>query len=257
MRVQFIGVGEAFDEEHANTSIAVSFGAADRSVHLLLDCGFTAAAAYYRHASIGADLDAVWISHFHGDHFLGLPLLLLRFQDEGRTRPLMVVGQQGGEDKLWDALELAYPTFRQRLAYPVLFHEVDAGQNFHLMGASWSFAANDHSDSAPCLSLRLAHGGRTLFYSGDGRPTPASLELMRGVDLLIHEAFGMEAGTPGHGGVRGCLDLARTSGARALALVHVNRRVRRAHGEEIRAMLAREFGAQGMLPEAGFSLYLE
>ena len=77
MQVQFIGVGEAFDERYANTSVLVTVPGPDGPTHVLLDCGFTAAAAYYRHANVGAALDAVWVSHFHGDHFLGLPLLLL------------------------------------------------------------------------------------------------------------------------------------------------------------------------------------
>lgn len=81
MQVQFIGVGEAFDERYANTSVLVTVPGPDGPTHVLLDCGFTAAAAYYRHANVGATLDAVWVSHFHGDHFLGLPLLLLRFWD--------------------------------------------------------------------------------------------------------------------------------------------------------------------------------
>ena len=127
MQVQFIGVGEAFDERYANTSVLVTVPGPDGPTHVLLDCGFTAAAAYYRHANVGAALDAVWVSHFHGDHFLGLPLLLLRFWDEGRTRPLTLVGPAGIEAKLWQALELAYPGFRARLQYPVVCVEAAPG----------------------------------------------------------------------------------------------------------------------------------
>ena len=127
MQVHFIGVGEAFDERYANTSVLVTMPGPDGPTHVLLDCGFTAAAAYYTHANVGAGLDAVWVSHFHGDHFLGLPLLLLRFWDEGRTRPLTVVGPAGIEARIWQALELAYPGFCTRLQYPVVFVEAAPG----------------------------------------------------------------------------------------------------------------------------------
>lgn len=256
MKVQFIGVGEAFDEQYPNTSILVSLNDSDESHHVLLDCGFTAASAFYAQSSVGADLDAIWISHFHGDHFLGLPMLLLRFREEGRTKELTIVGQIGVEKKLWAALDLAYPTFRQHIEYPVHFLEVTAGQEIQLLGTNWSFAANEHSASAPCLSLRIDYEGKSVFYSGDGRPTKATSELARRVTLLIHEAYGMEADTPGHGGVIGCLDMARNAGANTLALVHVNRMIRQNHAQEIRHLLTAAFGTQGILPEPGDVLAL-
>ncbi len=252
MRVVFIGVGEAFDEHYPNTSVLISLDGSHNSGHILLDCGFTAAAAYYVHSSVGAALDAVWVSHFHGDHFLGLPLLLLRFWEEGRTKPLTVVGQEGVKEKIWFALDLAYPGFRQRLQYPVHFIEVGAGEEIDLLGAHLSCAATDHSISAPCLSLRLDHEGKSVFYSGDGRPTEATADLAQGVSLLIHEAYGFQSDTPGHGGIQGCIDLARTVTAQNLALVHLNQRFRRESAAAVRDILTREFSARGMLPEPGY-----
>lgn len=256
MQAMFVGVGEAFDEHYPNASILVSFGSAGNQRHVLLDCGFTAAAAYYAHADVGADLDSIWISHYHGDHFLGLPLLLLRFWEEGRTKPLTILGQAGLEQKIWAAFELAYPSFRQRLDYPVHCHEVAAGNEVEALGAKWNFAENDHNVSAPCLAVRIDYKGKSVFYSGDGRPTTSTLSLANGVDLLIHEAYGMASDTPGHGGVRGCLEMAQNAAANHLALVHVNRRVRREHARTIREMLDAEFGPQGILPEPGASVAL-
>lgn len=251
MRVQFIGVGEAFDERYPNTSILVAFGRPADERHVLLDCGFTAAAAYYAHSRVGADLDAVWISHFHGDHFLGLPLLMLRFQEEGRIRPLVIVGQPGIDAKVWAGFELAYSGFRPQLSYPVSCIEAAPGRALELFGARCAFAPNEHSQTSPCLAMRLDHAGASVFYSGDGRPTADSARLAQGVDLLIHEAYGLEPDTPGHGGVPGCLELARNAAARRLALVHVNRRVRRGRAPIIRSMLAEALGDHGLLPEPG------
>lgn len=251
MRVQFIGVGEAFDEHYPNTSVLVSLNPEEEGDHVLLDCGFTAAASFYAHSPVGSDLDAVWISHFHGDHYFGLPLLMLRFQEEGRTKPLTIVGQPGIDEKLWAAFELAYPGFRQRLQYPVHCIEARAGKSLELLAAQWSFAANEHNNSTPCLAVRLDCRGKSVFYSGDGRPTSSTADLAQGVDLLIHEAYGIAQDAPGHGGVRGCLALAGSVQARVLALVHVNRRVRREQAGMIRDMLANEFGFQGLLPEPG------
>ena len=261
MRICFLGVGEAFDEHYPNTSLLVSFPDPDGDAHVLLDCGFTAPAAYYRHAPDDARacsaLDAVWISHFHGDHFLGLPLLLLRFWEEGRTRPLTIVGQAGVEDKIWAAFDLAYPGFRPRLNFLVRFLEAAPGEVIHAARARWSFALGDHSVVTPCLAVRLDRGGQSVVYSGDGRPTPATAKLAQGVDLLVHEAYGLEPDTPGHGGVPGCLELARDVRARNLALVHVNRRVRRESAGDIRTLLSRAMGEHGVLPEPGDVITLD
>lgn len=251
MRVQFIGVGEAFDEHYPNTSILVSVGGPGEGTHVLLDCGFTAAAAYSTLAPAGTMLDAVWLSHFHGDHFLGLPLLFLRFQEEGRAKPLTIIGQAGVTEKVWSAFELAYPGFRPRLHYPVHCVEVLPGNRLEFLGMQWSFAASDHNFSAPCLAVRLDHGDSSVFYSGDGRATKATADLARNVGLLIHEAYGIEANMPGHGGVQECFELALNVQARTLALVHVNRQVRRKHAQAIRDMLAKAFDFQGLLPEPG------
>lgn len=251
MQVQFIGVGEAFDERYPNTSILVSWSDSGGSGHVLLDCGFTAPAAYYVHSSVGADLDAVWISHFHGDHFLGLPLLLLRFQEEGRRKPLVVAGQPGIEERLWSAFDLAYPGFRGRMTYEVQCVEASSGDAREFLGLQWSFAACEHSLVTPCLSVRLDRGGASVFYSGDGRPTEATAELARGVGLLVHEAYGLASDTPGHGGVADGIELARRSRAGDLALVHVNRGVRREHAGTIRGMLSGALGRRGLLPEPG------
>lgn len=271
MRICFLGVGEAFDEYYPNTSLLVSLPGPDYDSHVLLDCGFTAPAGYYLHAPedarSGSALDAIWISHFHGDHFLGLPLLLLRLWQEGRSRSLTIVGQAGVEEKVWIALDLAYPGFRPRISYPVRFQEAAPGVEIDVAGARWRFAPGDHSVVTPCLAVRLDCDGKSVMYSGDGRPTPETEDLARDVDLLVHEAYGLEEDTPGHGGVPGCLDMARDIRARNLALVHVNRRVRRESEGSIRSMLGQNtlsggthpgcMGPLGYLPEPGDVVLLE
>lgn len=281
MRICFLGVGEAFDEMYPNTAILVSVSSslADSQtpgehgmVHVLLDCGFTAPAAYYRHAPLKISLsttasetrsestqrsrsrvqpDAIWISHFHGDHFLGVPLMLLRFWEEGRSKALSILGPRGVEDKIWAAFELAYPGFRERIAFPVSFLDITPDMHGEFLGLRWSVAANAHSASAPCMSLRLEYGGKSVVYSGDGRSTAATERLARDADLLIHEAYDLDGETPGHGTVTPCLALARQARVKRLALVHVNRTVRAQRAEEIRAMLFAAAGVTATLPEPG------
>jgi ribonuclease BN (tRNA processing enzyme) len=254
MEAIFCGVGEAFDEHLSNTSILVVDGSQGRRGQVLLDCGFSAPGPFWCHALDPSALDAVWISHFHGDHFLGLPQLMLRLFEEGRRQPLTIVCQTGGGAKFKAAMQLAYPGFSEKLTYRLDVVEVTARQTIERAGLQWAFAPVEHSK--PCLAVRLtAQDGASLFYSGDGRPSAASQQLARGVNLVIHEAFTFDPQVGeafnGHGSVAGCIEFARLAGARTLALVHINRDQRRRYGAEIESLAAEIDDLQLLLPVPG------
>ncbi|MEW5774505.1 MAG: MBL fold metallo-hydrolase [Thermodesulfobacteriota bacterium] len=254
MDVLFVGVGEAFDEALPNTSLLVAAQGREGRRTLLLDCGFSAPFAYWRLAPDPAALDGLCITHFHGDHFLGAPALVLRFWEEGRTRPLAVAGPPGVADKVCAALDLAYPTLRGRLGFPLEFAELEPGRPAELAGVRLSCAVPDHSP--PCLALRLDEPGAALFYSGDGRPTPAAEALARGCGLAVHEAYGLEPDIPGHGTVSGGIAFARRAGVPRLALVHLNRQVRRHRRAEADAALRQAADLDAFLPEPGDAVTL-
>ena len=250
MKVHFLGVGEACDPERFNTSLLVVSGS--NSHYILLDCGFTTPHRYFADCFDANQLDALWISHFHGDHFFGVPLLLLRFWEMGRTKPLLLAGPCGVQAKIEMALDLAYPSFLGKLQYAVQYREIEDGGSLQAAGFLWQVAATEHSQ--PCLALKLSGGGRSLFYSGDGRPTVASASLAQGCTLVVHEAYRVAGQTANHGSLAGCLDLAHQAGCEKLAIVHVAHYER--EKEEIHRVL-RESGVPGVfLPEPGEMLSL-
>jgi ribonuclease BN (tRNA processing enzyme) len=245
MRVWFVGVGEACDPAEINTSLAVEAG----GTRLLLDCGFTAAAAYLRTVPRPERLDAVVLSHFHGDHFFGLPALLLQFEVNGRTAPLTIVGPEGLGRIVPAAMELAFGSLPGDLPFPLRLVEASAGMHLEEGSLALTFAAPEHS--APCLSVRVDAASGTLFYSGDGRPTPATLELARGAHIVVHESFERSGTTPGHGSIASSLAFARAAGASHFAAVHLRRELRRDQAGIIRAELAAATGLHAWLPASG------
>jgi ribonuclease BN (tRNA processing enzyme) len=252
MKVIFVGVGEAFDENLSNTSILVLSGSENNHSQILLDCGFTAAHAFWRYSPAPLALDAIWISHFHGDHFFGLPLLLLRFWEEKRTRPLTIIGQKGIQKNVTAAMELAYPGFYAMLSFELIFIEAHTGQNLDLFDLNFSFALGRHS--LRCVGIRLDGKNASMYYSGDGRPSESTTALARGCDLVIHEAYGIEPILPAHGSIEGCITFGRKTGARHLALVHMNRGVRKNHAASIGKKLAALEDIHAFLPAPGDSL---
>ena len=107
LTVTFAGSGDAFG----------SGGRFQACIHLrpasaapvLLDCGATSLSALKGLGVDPGETAAVFVSHLHGDHFGGLPLLILDAQFSRRTKPLAVVGPPGIARRLSDTMECLFP----------------------------------------------------------------------------------------------------------------------------------------------------
>ena len=249
MRIKFLGVGEAFDEDLSNTSIWVRATDGSSESSVLLDCGFSVPSPFWRSCPDADDLDAIWISHFHGDHFFGLPALVTRFWEMNRRKPLLILGQRGVEEIVPQTLKLAYSSIIDRLAYDIRFKTVEPGEVAEAAGITWRSAVNGHPQRD--LAVRIEAGGKSLFYSGDGLATDETLSLARGADLVIHEAFRLNTDTPGHGTIISCIDFARRAKARSLALVHIERNDRRLRRDDILRVIGEVGDFTVFMPEPG------
>ena len=187
---------------------------------MLLDCGFSAAPEVWKYAADPDEIDMIYISHAHADHYFGLPGLFGRMWEEGRTKPLTVVTQPYVWDAIEQVLTLGYRSLRSRYKFALLHAGASDGYTF--ADATFRFAVTRHS--AANLAIRIESGGKVLCYSGDGATTAQSRALFVGADLLIHEAFGFEPSD-----VHATVDevLASAAGLYRVALVHISRYVRR------------------------------
>ncbi|NCC25394.1 MAG: MBL fold metallo-hydrolase [Deltaproteobacteria bacterium] len=242
MEIVFCGTGEAFDTAQSNTSILIQ--PSGKAGGILLDCGFTAAHAFWATASRPMELDEVWISHFHGDHFFGLPLLLIRMREHGRSRPLIVRGGAGTGLAVAHALDLAYPGVREALGFGLEIHEVRPGTRTHEAWYSMAFASVVHA--VPTLAVRVETADGAIYYGGDGRPTRECLDLALGVDLLVQESYHPIHESDHHSSAVEAMEFGVRAGARAMALVHIRRDGR----EDVREM-ARKQGLTVLVPDSG------
>ena len=147
----------------------------------------------------GADLDAidvVLISHFHGDHFFGLPFLLLEYAYAGgsgtratrRSRDLTIVGPPGVEEKMETLTGLGYPSLRRReLSFRRRYVEIEPGRAVEAAGLRIEAERMNHAlDSLPlCLGFRVETAGRRLAYTGDTAWTDALLALGDGAEVFV------------------------------------------------------------------------
>src|SRR5882672_870146 len=90
---------------------------------VLFDCGEGTQRQLTRSVGL-ADIDAVFITHFHADHWLGLPGMLKSFALRDRESPLTVYGPPGAQDIL-GRLEFVYGG----LPYPFAIEELRAGES--------------------------------------------------------------------------------------------------------------------------------
>jgi len=249
MEILFLGVGEACDSNHGNSSVLVT----TENNTILLDCGFSVPHRFFGVCNDPNCLDSIWISHFHGDHFFGLPLLLLRFWEMKRTRPLQIISQEGLAEKITAALELAYPGFADKLSFPIQLHIIKPGTPLQCKDITLQATRTIHSQCN--YGLLLDDGKHRLYYSGDGRPTPEVSQLARGCDLALHEAFTLENSMHSHGSVSGCLQLMEEAQIKQLALIHLERKTRKNQRDAIDTFLQNNPGV--FLPTEGDTIILD
>ncbi len=94
------------------------------------------------------------------------------------------------------------------------------------------------------------------LHSGDVKPTPENTALANGSKLIIHEALHMETEVPGHGTVTGSIDMAKRCEASNLALVHMQRKVRRQVIDRMQQLKDLAGTLNVMVPEPGYRITL-
>ncbi len=136
-------------------------------------------------------IDTVLLSHLHGDHFGGVPLILLEAQFVSRrTRPLVVAGPPGTRDRLWQAMEVLFPRSSEiAWEFPLEIVELAAGRADPFGGLSVLPIEVVHPSGAPAYALRLSHDGQIIAYSGDTEWTDALPTVAHDADLFIMECY--------------------------------------------------------------------
>jgi ribonuclease BN (tRNA processing enzyme) len=196
-------------------------------------------------------IDLIYISHAHADHIFGLPPLLGRMWEDGRTKPLVLMSQAAVLEKAAYLMELGYSGLPARFQYPIEFREVAPGVEADFAGIRFRFAQTRHSITN--LAVRMESNGHSVCYSGDGDMTADSRALFQNADIVFHEAYSFEK-SPVHGEINEVLAMGGACGVRKLALMHVQRNVRRDRARLFEAMLAAD--VKCVLPSPGDALFV-
>jgi len=247
MRVTVAGCGDAFGAGgRFNTCFLVHAGGRT----LALDFGASSLIALKKLGLASTDVDAVVVSHLHGDHYGGLPFLLLDSQYEARRRrPLKLLGPPGMGARLPVLMEAMFTgTWRTAWRFPMSVDDLPLRTPTEIAGFTVESFEVIHPSGAPATALRVRHGERLLAFSGDTAWTDALVDVADGADLLILECMGRGKGR--YGVVPSHLDMetieAKRSSLRArrIMLTHMGPGMlteeAAAHGRARGYMLARD-----------------
>jgi ribonuclease BN (tRNA processing enzyme) len=233
MRLTIVGSGDAFGSGgRFNTCFQVETAQAT----VLIDCGASSMVALRARGLDPNRLDGVILSHLHGDHFGGLPFLLIDAQHLSRRRgPFVIAGPPGTRARLDAALEVLFPSSaatKWRFSWEVI--EIEPGQPRDILGHRVVTTEVLHPSGAPSTAVRFSDGGATLAYSGDTEWTDALLPIADGAQLFIVECSAYTGRIPYH--LSWEILKSRLSDLRAhrIMITHMNSSVL-AHLDEIRA----------------------
>lgn len=191
MKLTIVGSGDAFGSGgRCNTC----FWLETAKGTLVVDFGASALPALKGLKLDPNRIDAVVLSHLHGDHFGGLPFLLLDGQFlSRRERELLIAGPPGTRDRLNAALEVFFPkSTGSKWRFPWRVEEIPIGVPSDVLGHTLVTAEVIHQSGAPSTALRLSDGVKTFAYSGDTEWTDALLSIAQGADLFICECYAYE-----------------------------------------------------------------
>ena len=225
MRLTVLGSGAACPAAGQNSSgYLLETGPGHQGPRILLDCGHGVAAALLAERP-AADIDDIWITHMHADHFIDVLPLRFRFTRDMAGLPAgeRRVGLHlppGGSARIAAILEaVSFPADFCDSVFQV--SEYAPGETYPRDGLTVRAAAGAHY--IPSFALRIEADGAALAYSGDTAPSDAVVALARDTDLFICEAA-LEAAEPqeprGHCTPEQAALMAAAAGAKRLLLSH-------------------------------------
>jgi len=184
--VVFVGTSDAFGAGGRRQSAVLIRG--DRGA-LLMDCGATTNTGL---ADLGVErneVDTILVSHFHGDHFGGIPLFLLgALYEDRRRRPLEIAGPPDIEARVRALSDsMGHGLADRDWSFPIRFREIEPGAA-HAVGPAMvtSFEVRHQLEAHP-HGYRIDLGSRTIVYSGDTGWFDELPRRAAGADLFVCE----------------------------------------------------------------------
>ena len=197
MKLYMLGCGDAFGSGGRNQSGYLI----EADQHLfLLDCGPTTLPAMKRAGIDPRQLEAIFLSHLHGDHFGGVPFFFLEYLYQNpREKPLHIAGPPNAEEKIRELFRLMYGgSGGSKDLPPTEFHVLYPEQPAMIAGVHVLPFRVPHQVQEISLGLKVTCDQKQILFSGDSAWTELFIAHARGVDLFLCECSFYDHETSNH-----------------------------------------------------------
>jgi ribonuclease BN (tRNA processing enzyme) len=224
MRITVLGAGDAFCNGGRRQS---SYLVETEGTAFLLDCGTTTLLALKALGIAAERVDFIAISHLHGDHFGGLPFLFLEyFYEQPRTRPLLIAGPPGTEERVWMLYRAMYRELAARpLCFPLHFRELTPDRAETLCGVELFPFRVPHQEKDISFGYLVKANGKAVLYSGDCGWNEELIRYSSNTDLFICECCYFHKQTSFHISYPQIAAQRARLGCKRLLLSHLGREV--------------------------------
>lgn len=198
MEVSFLGSANAFASEGRYWSSFIVDG------KYQFDCPPTLLPQLKKLGVSLPDIEVIFITHFHGDHFVGLPFLLLEYiYITPRTRDLYIVGPPGCERMLEDFAGRVYPNIMKPAGYERIYIDAKPGEEQQAGDLKFTALPMNHvkKDGLKAFGYRVQIGDKVLSYTGDTMFCEEVVELGDGADVYVVDCTYTEGCGPEHMGM--------------------------------------------------------
>lgn len=246
MKVTFIGTGNAFAQLGRFQS---AHWMTIHNSHILFDCGNTVLSAIKKFNLPITQLQTILLSHFHGDHLLGLPFIFLdRLYLNPVANKLNVYGFKGIKGVINTLMETIYPAQSNQIEQVANIHELSVGDEIILPTGIVKTTKANHTDNSLFFKFIPSDHDDTglpiVAYTGDNELQEEQLSFLSDVDILITECTDWDQIGGHHTSwnlLKKFLPAIRHMGVKKIILVHLGEQIINASAKEFPADVIRTY----------------
>jgi ribonuclease BN (tRNA processing enzyme) len=193
--LKVIGSSDAF---HHGKKLHTSFFYHTPGHNFLIDCGATTLLGLRQNNISTQDIDTIIISHLHGDHFAGLPFLLLDMHKvHKRSKLLQMIMPADGQQKLEQLFKLLYPGSEDTLEeLPIEYIPHD--KNNIIQKFLISAIPVAHTPHLKCYGISITDQHKKFAFSGDTEWSDNLLKISEKADIFLCECNFYDQDFNGH-----------------------------------------------------------
>ena len=220
--VRFVGSGDSFGSGGRFQTCILVDGPASR---FAIDFGTSSLIALAQQGIDHNSIDAILLTHLHGDHCGGVPFLVIdAMLGARRTRPLLVAGPRDLEVRMAAIREALFPgSHVMRPKFPLAWMELVPGHPHPVLDLHVTAQPARHTAETNPTALRVEVGGKVVAYTGDTEWTDEVAKVAAGADLLIAESYYYEKPVKWHLNYPDIVARRAELGARRIILTHMSK----------------------------------